>query len=123
MTTLGHEHVTSYIDFNQRLIDKFDREDPKLHFKELTQIRQTGSTKAFIEEFQRVAVMVLDMLESKLLMMYMEGLTKPLHGCVKAFKPITLQDAIERTRDLVGVTCKNKVTTRPPIIPRGRETK
>jgi hypothetical protein len=39
MTSLGHEHVTSYIDFTQRLIDKFDREDPKLHFKELTQIR------------------------------------------------------------------------------------
>jgi hypothetical protein len=35
MTTLGHEHVTLYIDFNQRLIDRFDREDPELHFKEL----------------------------------------------------------------------------------------
>ena len=51
MTTLGHEHVTSYRDFTQRLIDMFDREDPELHFKDLTQIRQTGSVEAFIEEF------------------------------------------------------------------------
>jgi outer membrane translocation and assembly module TamA len=95
----------------------------ELHFKELTQIRQTGSTEAFIEEFQRVAVMVPDMTESRLLMMYIEGLTEPLRGWVKAFKPNTLQDAIERTKDLVGAAYKNKVTPRPPVIPRGRETR
>ena len=41
MTTLVHEHVTSYIDFTQRHIDIFDKEVPELHFRELTQIRQT----------------------------------------------------------------------------------
>jgi hypothetical protein len=46
--------------------------------------------------------MVQDMSESRLFMMYIEGLTEPLHGWVKDFKPITLQDAIERTIDLVG---------------------
>jgi len=44
MTTFGHEHVTSYLDFTQRLIDRFDKEDTELHFRELTQIKQTGST-------------------------------------------------------------------------------
>jgi hypothetical protein len=58
MTTLGQEHITSYKDFTKRLIDIFHREDPKLYFKELTQVKHIGSTKAFIEEFQRVAVMV-----------------------------------------------------------------
>ena len=28
MTTLGHDHVTYYHDFTQRLVDMFDREDP-----------------------------------------------------------------------------------------------
>jgi hypothetical protein len=28
MTTLGHEHATSYRDFTRRIIDRFDREDP-----------------------------------------------------------------------------------------------
>jgi hypothetical protein len=51
MTTLGHECITSYHEFTQRLIDRFNREDPECHFKELTQIKKTGSTEAFIEEF------------------------------------------------------------------------
>jgi hypothetical protein len=41
MITLGHDHVTSYLDFTHRLMDRFDRDDPKLHFRELTQIMQT----------------------------------------------------------------------------------
>jgi hypothetical protein len=39
MTTLGHAHITSYVDFSQRLIDKFDQGDPKLHFREITQLK------------------------------------------------------------------------------------
>jgi hypothetical protein len=58
MTTLGHEHIISYREFTQRLMDIFDQDDPELHFRELTQLRQTGSVDAFIEEFQRIAVMV-----------------------------------------------------------------
>jgi hypothetical protein len=41
MTTLGHERTTSYHDFTQRLIDRFDKEDSKHHFRELTQIKKT----------------------------------------------------------------------------------
>jgi hypothetical protein len=66
--------------------------------------------------------MVPDMSKSWLWMMYIEGLTEPFHGWVKDFKPISLQDVIEHTRDLVGVAYKNKVTPRPPFIPRGKET-
>jgi hypothetical protein len=57
--------------------------------------------------------MVPYMLESKLFIMYIEGLTKSLRGWVKAFKPITLQDVIEHTKDLVGASYKNKVTLDP----------
>jgi hypothetical protein len=123
MTTLGHGRITSYQDFTRRLIDRFDREDLDRHFRELTQIKQTGSAKTFIEEFQRVSVMVLDVSDSRLLMMYIEGLTEPMRGWVKPFKPVTLQDAIERTRDLVGAANKNRFTPKPPIIPRGRDTR
>jgi hypothetical protein len=55
MTTLGHEHIISYSEFTQRLMDRFDQDDPELHSRELTQLRQTGSVDAFIEEFQRIA--------------------------------------------------------------------
>jgi hypothetical protein len=39
MTTLGHAHITSYANFTQRLMDRFDQGDPNLHFRELTQLR------------------------------------------------------------------------------------
>jgi hypothetical protein len=121
ITTLGHGCTTSYQEFTQRLIDRFDKGDPNRHFRELTQLKQTGSAEAFIEEFQRVSMMVLDMAESRLLMLFIDGLTKPIRGWVKAFKPVTLQDAIKRTRDLVGAANKNRFTPKPPIIPRGRD--
>jgi hypothetical protein len=73
MTTLGHEHVTSYIEFTLRLMDIFDTKDLKPHFKELTHIRQIGSGEAFTKEFRRVEVMVPDLKESRFLMMYIEG--------------------------------------------------
>ena len=54
--TLGHNTITSYPDFTQSLIERFDRKDPKVHFRELAQLKQTGSADAFISEFQRIRV-------------------------------------------------------------------
>jgi hypothetical protein len=58
LTTLGHNQSVAYTEFTQRLIDMFDQGDPELHFRELTQLRQTRSLEVYIEEFQRIAVMV-----------------------------------------------------------------
>jgi hypothetical protein len=51
LVTLGHSRITSYREFIERLMDKFDRRDPEIHFKDLAQLRQTGTTEAFISEF------------------------------------------------------------------------
>jgi hypothetical protein len=51
LVTLGHAGITSYLDFTQRLMDRFDRRDPELHFRELAQLRQIGTTDAYISEF------------------------------------------------------------------------
>jgi hypothetical protein len=64
ITTLGHGCITSDQEFTQRLIDRFEKGDPNRHFKDLTQLRKTGSAEAFIEELQRVSMMVPDMVES-----------------------------------------------------------
>ena len=98
--TLGHSNITSYLDFTQRLIERFDRKDSEIHFRELAQLRQTGNAKSYISEFQRVVVMVTDITEPRLIMLFTEGLAKPLRGWVKTYKPATLQDAIGRARDL-----------------------
>jgi hypothetical protein len=54
LVTLRHSHITSYLEFNERLMKRFDRRDPKLHFKDLTQLRLTGSIKEMASSLQRV---------------------------------------------------------------------
>jgi hypothetical protein len=114
LTTLGHNQIVTYTEFTQRLIDRFDQGDPELHFRELTQLRQTGAAEVYIEEFQRLAVMVQDISPTRLIMLFTEGLMKPLKGWVKAFKPTNLQDVIWRTRDL-GPSAKPKFVPRTPL--------
>jgi hypothetical protein len=63
LVTLGHNCITSYREFIERLMDRFDRRDTEIHFKDLAQLRQTGTAEAFISEFQRVAVAVIDIYE------------------------------------------------------------
>ena len=60
LVTLGHNHITSYLDFTKRLMERFDERDPELHFRDLTQLRQIGLVEAFISEFQWKAVAVSD---------------------------------------------------------------
>jgi hypothetical protein len=82
-------------------------------------LRQTGTAKAFISEFQWVAVAVTDISKSRLVMLFTEGLREPLRGWVKAYRPHTLQDAIRRTRDLADSVPKIK-----PFVPqRDRDQK
>ena len=61
--------------------------------------------------------MVSDMSESLLIMIFTEALSEPLCGWVKAYKPITLQDAISRTRDLQYSVPKNKPPQKPTNLP------
>ena len=48
LVTLGHDTNTSYSDFTQRLMGMFDKRDPKIHFKYITQLQHTSSVDAFI---------------------------------------------------------------------------
>jgi hypothetical protein len=73
LVTLGHASITSYLDFTQRLMDRFDKKDPEFHFRELAQLRQSGTPDAYISEFQRIAVMVTDVSEHRLIMLFIEG--------------------------------------------------
>jgi hypothetical protein len=75
LVTLGHNHITSYREFTERLVDRFDRRDPEIHFRDLAQLRQIGTVEAFISEFQRVVVAVTDISKPRLVMLFTEGLT------------------------------------------------
>jgi hypothetical protein len=89
LVTLGQSRITSYREFTNRLMDKFDRKDPEIHFRVLSQLRQTDTIEAFIIEFQRVAMEVIDISNPRLIMLFTEGLTEPLRGWVKAYMPPT----------------------------------
>jgi hypothetical protein len=78
------------MEFIERLMDRFDRRHPEIHFRDLAQLRQNGTTEAFISEFQRVAVAVTYISEPRLIMLFTEGHTKPLRGWVKTYQPHTL---------------------------------
>jgi hypothetical protein len=76
--------------------------------------------EAYIDDFQRLAVMVQDMSPTKLMILFTEGLMEPLKGWVKAFKPTSLQESIWKTRDL-GPAAKPKFIPRPPLNSGGRD--
>ena len=99
-------------------MEMFDKKDTEIHFRHLAQLRQTGTTEAFITEFQWVAMVVTDILEPRLIMLFTEGLTKPLRGWVKAYKPPTLQYAILRTEDLADSVPKTKTFSKPFVPQR-----
>jgi hypothetical protein len=37
--SLGHTNITSYLEFTQKLMERFDRKDPEIHFRELAQFK------------------------------------------------------------------------------------
>jgi hypothetical protein len=122
LVKLGHSRITSYREFTDRLMDRFDRKDPEIHFRYLAQLRQTRIAEAFITEFQRVVVAVTDISKPRLIMLF-TGLSEPLRGWVKAYKPPTLQDAILRTRDLADSVPKTKTFSKPFLPQRDRDRK
>ena len=67
--------------------------------------------------------MVTDVSESKLTMLFTEALTEPLLGWVKAYKPLTLQDAISRARDLQDSVPKNKFPLKTNFPVRDKDKK
>jgi hypothetical protein len=123
LVTLGHSCITSYREFIDRLTDRFERKDLEIHFRDLAQLRQTGTTKAFITKFQWVSVAVKDISEPRLIMLFIEGLTEPLRGWVKAYKPPTLQDAILCTRDLADSVPETKNFSKPFVPLRDQDMK
>ena len=52
--TLVHDHILSYEVFSNALMDRFERKDLELPFKELAQLKQVGNPKAYMLEFEKI---------------------------------------------------------------------
>ena len=108
MVTLQHNQVTSYQDFVDRLVERFDKKDSEVFFRDLAQLRQTDSLEVYINEFQRLSVMVQDVSERRLVILFTEGLSEPLKGWIKAFDPPSLQEAMKKARGMEFAAPKSK---------------
>ena len=102
-------------------MERFDKKDPDIHFRDLAQLKQTVSAETFISKFQKVSVMVSDISKSRLIMLFTKALFEPLRRWVKAYRPITLQDAISRTLDLQDSVPKNKLPQKPTNLLKNKE--
>ena len=52
--------------------------------------------------------MVPNLSATRRVYMFNDGLSEPLHGVVKSSKPTTLQDVVERDRDLQDALLREK---------------
>ena len=84
MKTLGHDQVVTYEEFTRKLTYMFYQRDPDISFQDLAHIRQVGTPEAYISKFQKVDVMVTNISQSRLVLLFIEGLAEPLKRLVKA---------------------------------------
>ena len=87
MKTLGHDQVVTYEEITRKLTERFDQRYHDISFRYLVEIIQVGTLEAYILEFQKVDVMVTNISESSLILLFTEGLVEPLKGLVKAYDP------------------------------------
>ncbi len=90
------------------MVERFDKKDPKSYFRELAQLKQVESLESYIGEFQRLSVMVSNISERRLVVLFMEGLLEPMRGWIKAFDAPTLQEAMKKARSMEFAAPKSK---------------
>ena len=52
LVTLQHNQITSYQEFVDRLVERFDKKDLDSYFRDLAQLKQVGSLENYIGDFQ-----------------------------------------------------------------------
>ena len=51
LVTLQNNHITYYQEFVDRLVERFNKKDPKSYFRDLAQLKQVGSLENYIGDF------------------------------------------------------------------------
>ena len=100
-----------------------ERKDPELPLKELAQLKQVGTPKAYMLEFKNISVIVSDVSMARLVSLCTEGLRGPLRGLMKSHKPATLKDSMNLTRDFQNVLPRVKYLPKPNFPSKFKESK
>ena len=51
-------------------MERFERKDPELHFKELAQMKQAGTHEAYMLEFEKISIMVSDVSMTRMVLVF-----------------------------------------------------
>ena len=92
--------MVTYEEFTRWLVERIERRDLEISFKDITHVKKTGTHEVYIYEFQKLVVMVSEISETHLILLFIEGIKDPLKVLVKAYRLSTLKDAFNRTRYL-----------------------
>lgn len=68
--------------------------------------------EGYIGDFQRLSVMVPNISERRLVVLFIEGLSEPLRGWIKAFDPSTLQEAMRKARSMELAAPQSKFSSK-----------
>ena len=106
-------------------MERFDQRDPEAPFIEITKLKQSGNLETYIYEFLKLSVMVPNLSVARRVYMPIDGLVEPLHEFINSTKSTTLQDAIERDRDIQYALPRAKETfQQKPFFPsKGKDEK
>ena len=85
------------------------------------QLKQWGSVETYISEFQSLAVLVTDILERRLVVLFMDKLSDPLRGWVKGHDLATLQEATKKACDLAPSSFRNIFQHRDSYMKKDKE--
>ena len=55
-------------------MDRFDGKDPELKFKDLAQLKKTGSVDQYIAKFQKLSTLVMNIFERRRIVLFVDGL-------------------------------------------------
>ena len=69
------------------LVEIFDRRDREAHYVGLDKLKKSRDPKTYFSEFLRISVMVPNLSVARRVYMFIDGVTKPLHGLVKYTRP------------------------------------
>ena len=95
--------MATYDEFTRIFLYIFERRDPEISFREFSHVKQTRTLQAYIFKFYKLVFMATDISKSSLILLFITGLVEPLKFLVESYIPSTLQEALNRTRDLQDV--------------------
>lgn len=81
-------------------MSQFDRSNPDRYFREWTHLRQTSPLDQYIVDCQRLPIIVPDVKERRLILLFIVGLIDAFTRFMKAFEPSSLHGAIRKAHDL-----------------------